>query len=155
MNDENELPLNERPAQVLRDAPPTPARRPSRTEFVWQDRREGRDAERTLQVVFWSTLMIMAGLIFLSDNLGLLPQIRGVGAFDWIMLGAGGLLLAGSVIRALLPEVERPSGFWIIVGIVLLALSASKIFGLDIGSNWWPLAIIAVGLMMLVKALRR
>lgn len=104
--------------------------------------------------VFWAALLIMAGVVFLADNVGMLPRYGSAGVWDWLMLGAGGLLLVDALIRTLLPDVRPPEPFWVVVGVVLLALSSSAIFGLRL-TQWWPAILIFIGVASLARALRR
>jgi len=125
------------------EAPAMPSRRHRRSS-----RRDG------LGGVFWAAMLIMAGMVFLADNVGVLPRYGGANIWDWLMLGAGGLLLVDALIRILLPDVSPPEPFWVIVGMVLLALGSSAIFSLRL-TQWWPAILIFIGVASLARALRR
>jgi hypothetical protein len=162
-----ELPPNERPAASPPSPPPPPAPSPHdaspRDEWKaeWRYRRHShwRDwrAERgSLSALTWGAMLILAGMIFLADMLGLLPQWAGADAWSWIMLGAGALLLLDAFLRVVLPDYGGPSWFYVVAGLVLLALGAGRTFALDISpEQWWPLILIAIGLSALLKGLRR
>ncbi len=103
--------------------------------------------------IFWAAMLIMAGVILLADQTGRLPRYGGADMWDWLMLGAGGLLLLQAFFQLLLPHAGHASAFWIIVGAVLFALGAGAIFGLNL-TQWWPAILILIGLSWLARALR-
>jgi hypothetical protein len=104
----------------------------------------------------WGAMLILAGLIFLANALGLLPRWGDADAWSWIMLGAGTLLLLEAFLRAILPDYGVPSWFNIVAGLVLIALGAGRVFALDISlEQWWPVILIAIGLSTLLKGFRR
>ena len=106
--------------------------------------------------VFWAALLIMTGAIFMADNLGFLPTLGHANTWDWVMLGAGSVMLFFSFIQAIVPDLRGPSGFWTIAGLVLLAIGSRDIFFPNMSiENWWPLILIFFGLSSLTKALRR
>lgn len=112
-----------------------------------------RQQQGGMEGIFWVAMLIMAGVIFLADQTGKLPRYGGANVWDWLMLGAGGLLLIQAFFQVLLPRAGRASVFWIIVGAVLFALGAGAIFGLDL-TPWWPAILILIGLSSLARALR-
>jgi hypothetical protein len=92
----------------------------------------------------------MAGVVLLADQLGVLPSYHHAGAWDWIMLGAGGVLLLAEPVRAISGDHSRPSGWMPIAGVVLLGIGMSQIFGVS-SSVLWPAALILVGVVLLVR----
>jgi hypothetical protein len=92
----------------------------------------------------------MAGVVLLADQLGKLPSYHNAGAWDWIMLGAGAVLLLAELVRAVSGDYGRPSGWMLIAGVVLMGLGASAVFGLS-EALLWPAALIAVGIVLLVR----
>ena len=147
MDNAEELPPNEHPSK---ERPAASIAEPSATPR-WDRSRQQRPPIKGL---FWAAILIMAGLILLADNLEMLPRIGGADSWDWIMLGAGTLLLTMSFVQALFPTSEGPHGLWLIGGAVLLAMGASRIFGADI-SDWWPAILIIIGIGSLARAFRR
>lgn len=154
MVDVNEIPPNERPAS---SAPSTDRFEPSSDQWAdhhWRHHRTGRDL---MSGVFWAALLILAGAVLLADNLHLLPAVGSARPWDWIMLGAGGLMLFFAFIQSVSPDLGRPSGFWTIVGVVLLVFGSRNIFFpyMKISlSNWWPVILIIIGLGSLSRAFR-
>lgn len=107
-----------------------------------------------LQRFFWPAMLILAGLVFFAENTGLLPPGMGESG-DWIMLFAGGLLFGGALLQTINPGLGRPSVFWMIAGAVLMVLGLSEILAVSLDfSQWWPLLLIGIGLVMLVRGLR-
>jgi hypothetical protein len=100
-------------------------------------------------------ILIMAGLIWLADGLNLLPQLGEAQVKDWIFLGAGGLLLLEGVLRVFSPDGYGPSTWRMIVGIVLLGLGASAVFGISLSTSWWPIILIIMGISALGRGFRR
>jgi hypothetical protein len=163
-----ELPPNERPASSTPPSPPPPPppspsprdvspRDEWRTEWRYRRHEWRRNGERSaLSAMTWGAMLILAGLIFLANTLGLLPQWGGADAWSWIMLGAGVLLLLEAFLRAVLPDYGDPSWFNIVAGLVLIALGAGRVFALDLSlEQWWPVILIAIGLSTLLKGFRR
>jgi uncharacterized membrane protein len=107
--------------------------------------------------IVWALILIWAGLVFLADNLGVWDSLR-VRASDWpwelpfspqvwtvFFLGAGVIILAGVLLRLLVPAYRRP-----VLGSVIFAI---VLFAIALGS-WelvWPLVLIAVGASMLLS----
>lgn len=135
-----------------RDSEPFKDVEPSPTGQRYRRRYYGR--HDALAGVTWAAILIFAGAILLADNIGMLPRYGSAGAWDWIMLGAGSLLLINALIRALSPDLRAPNAFWVIAGVILLALGGSAIFGVSI-TQWWPLILILFGLSALASGLRR
>ncbi|MBN1122355.1 MAG: hypothetical protein JXJ17_14870 [Anaerolineae bacterium] len=157
-----ELPENERPVE----APKVERSDYSsdRFEYKWRTTRHHPDFMRhhhrqdgglaSWSSIFWAALLIVAGAVLLAWNMGMLPA--GTEPWDWIMLGAGGLLLLKALIRVILPNVSGPSIFNIIAGCVLIGIGLGNTFGLDISfEQWWPVILIAIGLTALGSAFRR
>lgn len=155
MADMNELPPNERPASSSPAADRSDSFSEPWSGHGWRHHLPGRDL---MSGVFWAAMLVLAGAVLLADNLNLLPAMGRAQPWDWIMLGAGGLMLFFAFIQAISPDLGRPSGFWAIVGVVLLIFGSRNIFfptmNLDI-SQLWPVILIVIGLGSLSRAFRR
>ena len=113
-------------------------------EEKWQ-----RDA---LSAIIWAAALVCAGLVLLADNLDLLPAFLEGRGWSLAFLAAGGLFLLEDAMRYLLPEYRRPVGGTLIFAAVLIGIGLS---GLGLGVVIWPLIVIAIGISILVNALRR
>lgn len=157
----DELPLNERPAEPAEPVqgevipPYTPVGEPYAQRHHPHHHSHHRE-RGGLGGLFWAAMLIFAGFVFLADNVGILPTFNGADAWDWIMLGAGGLLMVDALLRGLLPEYGEPSWFWAIAGVVLLLIGAGSVFAVSFDlSDWWPMILIVIGVSTLLRSLRR
>jgi hypothetical protein len=102
-----------------------------------------------------ASMLVFAGLVLITETLGLLPQIEEASAWDWIFLGVGGLLLLESLIRILMIDHAEPGLWRWIIGIVLLGIGIGPIFNAHLTENWWPIILIILGLSALARGIRR
>lgn len=149
-----ELPPSERP----------PESRPP--QYSWEDEKaREKEAEKTdekgrgyeekyrrdpLSAVFWAAILIMAGLVFLANNMGFLPELGSAEPWDWIFFGAGALLLIEVLVRVVSPDYARPVTGRIIFAGVLLAVGLS---GLGDFEFTWPLILVLIGFAILANTL--
>jgi len=113
-------------------------------------RRHYRRYDRGLSRVFFAGLLIFVGLILLANRTGMLPRVASADAWDWIMLGGGGLLLLSAFARATSGDYARSSKGRIIIGLVFVGLGASAIFGVS-STLLWPAALIVVGFYLFLR----
>lgn len=162
----NELPPNER-------MPPPPPRAPE-PSWGWEDEKEEektaeKEAEKTdeksgysdekvsekyrrdpLGGVFFAAILIWVGLVFLADNLGLLPDFGNLGVWQWIPMGIGGLLIIEAIVRSVSVEYRRNVVGRLIFGGALLLWGLSE----GVGLSWrtiWPALLILIGAVMLLR----
>lgn len=133
------IPANEQPAMTDR------AERRMRRKYTYHD---------PINRVVWAGLLVMAGLVLFANQLHMLPSYHNAGPWDWIMLGAGGVLLLGELVRGVSGEYGRPVGWALIAGVALMGFGASRVFGVS-SSLLWPAALIAFGVVLLVRNLGR
>jgi hypothetical protein len=137
----NDLPLSERPA------PDSPA------EHCWgPGRYPGRHYPFYTRRIVWAGALIIAGLVFLAQSTGYLPQVSDVGPWNWIALGVGVLLLGEWFMHAVSGAYSYHSKGNLIMAGVLIAIGLS---GLVDKHYIWPLIIIAVGITSLLGTLFR
>jgi len=134
-------------------------------EIEKQDKKEGGDL---LGSIAWALILIWAGLVFLASNLGWFSQWgltvdqswNFQGFRDWttfsvwnlIALGAGVILLLEAVAQLLLPNYRGRAGGTLVLAAVCIGI------GLGGWLSWdylWPLVLIAVGINVLVRGVRR
>jgi len=122
-----------------------------------------------LSTITWAAILIWAGVVFLAINQKWLEKLnlpqpffhdllpRQLEMFDlkvWslIALGAGVIILLEVVVRMLVPAFRRNIGGSFIVAVVVIGIGLSYWFGSNI---IWPLILIAVGVVVLIRGLTR
>lgn len=125
-----------------------------------QHEKEEKGRSDPLSNMVWGAIVIWAGVVFLADNMGLLSAFRNrdvadampFGFSNWglIFLGAGIIVLGEVVIRVLNPSYRRH-----VMGNIILAI---VFIGIGLGNlvNWgviWALALIAMGVVILLRAM--
>lgn len=152
-----ELPPSERP--------PAPPRR------SWEDEKEReKEAEKEseklekpanyeekvryspLSSAIWAAILIWAGLVFMAETLGYLPQIGDAGAWSWIFFGAGVLVLLEVIVRTVSPDYARPVTGRVIWAGVLMLIGLNGVTSFAIT---WPLILVLVGVGVLANSLLR
>lgn len=104
---------------------------------------------RNLDARYWGGVLFWAGMIFVIDTMGRLPQVGQADAWSWVFLGAGVFGLLGTYRRTTVPTSLKPtwwdytwSGFLTLVGL-------GGFFGIDL---FWPLVLIIAALALLGKS---
>jgi Ca2+/Na+ antiporter len=102
-----------------------------------------------LSRVIFGLIVIAVGILFL------LASQEKIAWEDWwayLLLVLGGIFIFEVLLRSIMPAYRRPIYGRLIVGLVLVAIGASNIYGL---ASWWPLIIIGAGVFILFSALFR
>lgn len=157
-----ELPPSERPSEPPRSSWEDEKEREKEREKEQEKEREkenekgqyaGEKFRRDpISGAFWAGVLIMAGLIFLADNLGYLPQVGNAEVWHWIVFGIGVAMLLEALVRTLSPDYARPvTGRFIWSG-VLIVVGASGVISTEIT---WPLILVVVGVGILISTLLR
>ncbi len=119
-----------------------------------------------LGTIIWACIFIWAGLVFLASNLGFLDWLktwetnlpgmgmmgRLVGAWPWVLLGAGVLLLVEVLIRLFVPHYRRPIFGTLILAIIFISLAMGDLI------NWgilWAILLIGLGLSIILRGVRK
>ena len=105
-----------------------------------------------LSGVIWALVLIWAGVVFIGDNLGLLPQVGRADPWNWIFFGAGVLVMLEVLLRLVSPDYARPVGGRVVWGGILMAIGLSGIYGFDVT---WPLILVLIGVSILVGSVMR
>lgn len=95
-------------------------------------------------------LLLLIGGVLLANQLNWLPVARNAQVWDWLMFGAGALLLVSELVRSVAVEYSRPSTGRLILGAGLLALGLSAIFSIR-SELLWPGALLLIGFILLVR----
>ena len=105
-----------------------------------------------INVIYFGGVLVYAGIIFIADSLGILPQIGDSSAWAWIFFGAGLFSLIGNLIRQTSPNIINPSAFDYVFGAVLLAIGLGGFTSLYIALS---LLLLLGGGAILYRALFR
>ena len=104
-----------------------------------------------MEAIYWAGALIWAGLAFGADSLGFLPQIGNADVWNWVFIGVGLYGTALNLYSSSLSDTVTTtwdfiwSGFWLVLGI-------SGLFAIDM---FWPLVLVLIGAVTLVKSFRR
>ena len=119
---------------------------------VEQEMLREKTERKRLEAFWWGAVIIWAGLVFIADYLGVLPNIREAGAWSWIFLGAGVFGLIGAVIRVASDGLPNPTGWDYFWSALFLIIGASGFVG---GGIAFPIVLIVIGLAILGNVLFR
>ncbi|MFQ6088797.1 MAG: hypothetical protein ACE5K0_07855 [Candidatus Methanofastidiosia archaeon] len=99
--------------------------------------------------VFFGLILIVVASIYLLRNQ--LPSGEELW-WAWAIAGIGFVFLLEVVIRSVKPEYKRPSLGTAVLGVVLIAVGAGIVYRLE---EFWPVIIIAVGVLILIYYIRQ
>jgi hypothetical protein len=107
-----------------------------------------------VEAIVWALILIWVGLVWLAESSGWLRDTLGGDIQAWSVgfLGAGLIVLAGVVLRLVVPAYRRPVIGSLIFGIVLLGV------GLGDLTDWYvigAIVLIAIGVSILFGGLFR
>jgi hypothetical protein len=94
-------------------------------------------------------ILILLGVLFLLSTH---HYIRWYDWWAYFVLGLGGIFILDFIIRAAAGADRGGQTGKLVAGAVLMVVGASHLFGL---SSWWPLILVAVGLILLVGSFRK
>jgi hypothetical protein len=117
-----------------------------------QEMMRDKAERKRLEGFWWAAVLIWAGLVFVADYFGFLPEIGGANAWSWIFLGAGVLGLIGAIVRVVSVDLPKPTGWDYFWSALFLVIGASGFFGEGIA---FPLVILIVGVAILANVLFR
>ncbi len=116
-----------------------------------QERRTGETHCQSgdwLRKTFWGILLIYLGVLLLLVKMEILWEDEWI---PYFIFGLGALLVIEYLYRLLSPQLETAGTPKLILGILLILFSAN---GLDFIADWWPLILIAVGVLLIWIAWR-
>lgn len=131
-----------------------------RNEKEEKDEKDQRDRQEKEEkgasdrpgTLSWALVLIMAGLVLLAANTGLLPREDGGSTFGIILMGAGVIVGLEVLFRYLRPEYRRPLGGRLVLAIVLFVIGAGSSIGWE---HTWPVVLIGIGVSILVGSMTR
>ena len=72
--------------------------------------------------------------------------------WQWFMVGLGGIFILDRLIRYASPVHRRPMFGRILVGLILICIGVSLIYGVE---TWWPLIVVIVGVAIIAYGISR
>lgn len=94
-------------------------------------------------------ILILLGVLFL---LATMDYILWSEWWAYFLMGLGAILILEVIIRSRSPSYRQHITGKLIGGVVLIIIGGSFVIGM---SNWWPLILIGVGVMLLFSSLWR
>ena len=117
------------------------------------DKLASESEERSrVKGIYWAVVLIWAGCVLSINGLGVLPQIGRADAWTYVILGAGLFGTLMNVFYVSSSDTPNPkawdwiwSGFWLVIGM-------GGFFDIEM---FWPLALILMGVIAMVTAIRK
>ena len=97
-------------------------------------------------------MLFWAGLVFIADGMGYLPQSGSFSAWSWVFLGAGVLALVLNAWRLFAPDIAPPIAWDYIWTAIFLMLGFGSFVNFTIT---WPIFVIVLGLVIVVSTVMR
>ena len=104
-----------------------------------QEMLRDKAERKRLEGFWWAAVLIWAGIVFVADYFGFLPEIGGANAWSWIFLGAGALGFIFAIVRVVSTDLPKPTGWDYFWSALFLVIGASGFFGEGIA---FPLVIL-------------
>ena len=99
---------------------------------------------------------LFAGLIvILAGILWFLSAQDVIGSGEWwayFLIGLGGIFIIERLVRYANPAYRRPMFGRMLLGVILICVGASNIYGIR---EWWPLIVVAIGLAVVLFGIQR
>jgi peptidoglycan/LPS O-acetylase OafA/YrhL len=107
------------------------------------------ELDRLVDTVGWGLFFILLGGLLLAGNQG---WIKDEG-WAYFAIGLGGIFMAGFLVRYFSNDVNRGKAFGgLVIGVSLMYVGFAFLNGLG---NWWPLALVPIGIASIIKAFWR
>jgi hypothetical protein len=99
--------------------------------------------------VIGGLIVILLGVMFLLATMDIISWGKW---WAYFLLGLGAILILDGIIRSATTAYRHHARGRLIGGAVLAVIGGAFVFGM---SNWWPLIIIAVGIVLVVSSLAK
>lgn len=99
--------------------------------------------------IFGGLILILLGVLFLLATMDI------VSWGDWwayFLLGLGAIFIIEFIVRSVTPAYRHQHKGKLVVGTVLLIIGGAHILGMV---SWWPLILIAVGIIIVFTSLKK
>jgi uncharacterized membrane protein HdeD (DUF308 family) len=107
--------------------------------------RRGRDPLRGL---FWGLVLILVGVLFFINQQGTEWDVL----WKYLLIGLGGIFIVDGLAHFAIPEHRDGQLGRFIPGVILLFVGLAFLYNF---SQWWPIILIAVGVIILLSFLFR
>lgn len=110
------------------------------------ERRHKRDP---YSGIFGGLILILLGVLFLLSTMDVISW------GDWwayFLLGLGAIFIIEFIVRSVSPAYRHQHRGKLIVGTVLIVIGGAHILGMV---SWWPLILIAVGIIIIFTSLKK
>ncbi|MDY6907465.1 MAG: hypothetical protein SV910_04420 [Chloroflexota bacterium] len=117
-----------------------------------KDRGEGMEEKwrrDPLSAIFFGLFVVVVGLFFLLAAVGVIAWDEW---WTFFLMGIGVVFIVEALVRYAMPAHRRPMFGRLLMGLILLAVGAAFLFGLQ---TWWPAIVVAVGVAIVVFGLTR
>ena len=114
---------------------------------AWRDERRARRGP--LGGLFWGLMLIMLGLVFFAHQQAWISDDNW---WQYLLVGLGTVFIIDGLVRYWSADYRRESLGRFIPGIILIGVGIAFIFNF---SQWWPVVLIAVGVVILLSFLFR
>ncbi len=111
---------------------------------------EGRWRHDRGGALMWAAVLIWGGLVLLAETTGFAANYSWWRAWPVFFIGWGLIISIGVGVSALMTGSRRRAGGGLIFGLVLIGIGFGLLFG---WSYVWPLVLIAVGVIILLRSL--
>jgi len=99
--------------------------------------------------IFGGLILILLGILFLLATMDVISW------GDWwayFLLGLGAIFIIEFIVRSVTPAFRHQHRGKLVVGIVLIIVGGAHILGMV---SWWPLILIAVGIIIVFTSLKK
>ncbi len=127
------------------------------TEEITHEVMEEKAKRKQMEAIFWGGAFILAGLVFLADNLDILPSIGKTDeSWFWMFLAAGVWALLLNVFRLLSTDWPNPTTGDYIWTAILLFVGLGGAYDFDVeGTTIAAVALVGIGVLILAGVLLR
>lgn len=115
----------------------------------WREERRARRDQDPLRGLFWGLVLIMVGVLFFVN------QQSGIGwdtLWKYILIGLGAIFIIDGLAHYWRPAYRYDSYGRFIPGVILLFVGIAFLYNFN---QWWPIILIAVGVVILISLLFR
>lgn len=99
--------------------------------------------------IFGGLILILLGVLFL---LATMDVISWGNWWAYLLLGLGAIFIIEFIVRSVTPAYRHSQKGRLIVGTVLIIIGGAHILGMV---SWWPLILIAVGIIIIFTSLKK